>query len=62
MIRKGSKVKWLSRYAEASGKVHWFKGRVVAVYGVAPNQVCVVDDGSGMTLRCVPWYKLMETL
>lgn len=50
------KVKWMSRYAEAYGKSHWFKGRVRRVVG----DVATIDDGSGLTLRCVALNKLLE--
>lgn len=62
-IARGVRVKWLS-LAHTDRNV-WFRGEVLGVYPPKDgpptlfNQLCPVDDGSGLKPRCVPLYRLM---
>lgn len=62
-VGRNVRVKWLS-LAHTDRNV-WFRGVVLGVYppkeGPATlfNQLCPVDDGSGLKPRCVPLYRLM---
>lgn len=58
MIKRGMKVKWLSLYKDG----HWFTGKVLRVYLDGPQQVAVVDDGSGLSLLVIHTWRLMEVI
>lgn len=63
MIKRGAKVKWLSRYKDG----HWFHGKVLRVIEAdtldpKSDRLAIVDDGTGRPYRTIPTARLFEEI